>query len=149
MGHLTRSTVVDCPPERVFGVLSVVERLPEFSAMTVEIRNGPGRALQAGDRFEQVVKLLGKELESEWTVVEVEVPSLLRLEGTAPAGARATLVERLTPEGAGTRVELDVEYDVPLGILGDAIDAVYLHSKNEEQADEILAKLKGLCEAAT
>ena len=148
MGHLTRSTTVTCPPERVFEVLSNVDRLSEFSEMTVAIRNSPGRPLQTGDRFEQVVKVLGKELESEWTVLEVQAPSLLRLEGSAPAGARATLIERLTPDGGGTHVELDVDYDMPLGILGDAIDAVYLHSKNEEQADEILGKLKALCEAS-
>jgi ligand-binding SRPBCC domain-containing protein len=148
MGHLTRSTTVTCPPERVFEVLSNVDRLSEFSEMTVAIRNSPGRPLQTGDRFEQVVKVLGKELESEWTVLEVQAPSLLRLEGSAPAGARATLIERLTPDGGGTHVELDVDYDMPLGVLGDAIDAVYLHSKNEEQADEILGKLKALCEAS-
>jgi ligand-binding SRPBCC domain-containing protein len=147
MGHLTRSTVVACPPEKVFDVLTDVDRLQEFSHMTVEVRNGPGRTLEVGDKFEQVVTILGKDLESEWTLVEVDRPSLLRFEGTAAAGARATLVERLTAEGGGTRVELDVDYDMPLGILGDAIDAVYLHSKNEEDADAILAKLKGLCEA--
>jgi hypothetical protein len=146
MGHLNRTTVVACDPQVVFGVLSDVDRLPEFSEMTVGIRNSPGRALRAGDRFEQVVRVLGKELESEWQVVAVEEPSLLHLVGTAPAGAKATLIERLSAEGQGTRVELDVEYDMPLGILGDAVDAVYLHSKNEEQADEILAKLKALCE---
>ena len=146
MGHITRSTSVACPPERVFEVLANVERLPEFSAMTVDVRNGPGRPVQAGDRFDQVVKILGKELESEWRVVEVQPPSLLRFEGTATAGATATLTERLTPDGDGTRVELDVDYDLPLGVLGDAVDAVFLHSKNEEQAEEILSKLKGLCE---
>lgn len=147
MGHLTRATRVDCPPERVFAVLADVDQLPKFSAMTVGVRNGPGRAVRAGDTFEQVVKVLGKELESEWRVVEVVEPSLLRFEGTAPGGAKATLVERLAPDAGGTRVELDVEYDMPLGILGDAIDAVYLHGKNEEQAEEILGKLKERCES--
>ena len=149
MGHINRSTSVACPPEQVFAVLADVERLPEFSAMTVDIRNGPGRPVQVGDRFDQVVRILGKELESEWRVVEVQEPSLLRFEGTATAGANATLVERLTPDGDGTRVELDVEYDLPLGILGDAVDAVFLHSKNEEQAEEILSKLKALCEGTS
>ncbi|MDQ1445384.1 MAG: Polyketide cyclase / dehydrase and lipid transport [Acidimicrobiaceae bacterium] len=146
MGKINRSTVVGCPPDRVFAVLSQVERLADFSSMTVDIRNGPGRPVEVGDRFEQVVKVLGKELDTEWEVVEVQAPSLLRFEGTASAGARATLVERLTAEGTGTRVELDVDYDLPLGILGDAVDAVYLQSKNEEQAEEILGKLKALCE---
>jgi ligand-binding SRPBCC domain-containing protein len=148
MGRINRSTVVDCPPDRVFAVLADVDRLTEFSSMTVSIRNGPGRPVQAGDTFEQAVRILGKELESEWTVVEVVPSTLLRFEGTAPAGARATLVERLSPDGGGTRVELDVDYDLPLGILGDAVDAVYLHRKNEEEAEDILARLKALCEGA-
>jgi ribosome-associated toxin RatA of RatAB toxin-antitoxin module len=148
MGRINRSTVVNCSPDRVFAVLAEVERLPEFSEMTVDVRNGPRRPVQPGDSFDQVVKVLGKELETSWRVIDVDEPSVLRFEGTATAGATATLEERLTPEGTGTRVELDVDYDLPLGILGDAVDAVYLHSKSEEQADEILTKLKAICEAA-
>jgi len=147
MSSLTRATTVSCPPERVFAVLAEVERLPEFSDMTVAVRNGPGRPVQVGDTFDQVVRVLGKELESEWQVVEVRSPSLLRFEGTAPGGAKASLTERLVPEGDGTRVELEVDYDLPLGILGHAVDAVYLHGKNETQAEEILTRLKALCEA--
>ncbi len=146
MGELSRSTVVACPPQRVFEVLADVDRLPEFSGMTVEVRSSPGRAVRAGDQFEQVVRVLGKELETTWKVVEIVEPSLLRFEGTGPGGARATLVERLTAEGSGTRVQLEVDYDLPLGLLGDAVDAVYLHGKNEEEAEDILAKLKDLCE---
>ena len=86
MGHFNRSTLVDCPPHQVFGVLEEVERLTEFSGMTVEVK-GPGRTL--------------------------------------------------------------VDYDLPLGILGDAVDAVYLHSKHEEQAEEIRATLKAICESST
>lgn len=147
MSTLTRATTVACPPDRVYAILAEVERLPEFSDMTVAVRNGPGRPIRVGDTFEQVVRVLGKELESDWRVVELDAPSLLRFEGEAPGGARATLIERLTPEGDGTRVELEVDYDLPLGILGQAVDAVYLHSKNESQAEEILDKLKSLCES--
>jgi ligand-binding SRPBCC domain-containing protein len=148
MGTINRATVVACPPERVFAVLADVDRLAEFSTMTVDIRNGPGRPVQTGDRFEQVVKVLGAELESEWEVVEVQPPTLLRFQGTAKRGGRATLIERLSPEGEGTRVEIDVDYDLPLGVLGEAVDAVYLHGKNEEQAEEILRSLKALCEGS-
>lgn len=146
MGSINRSTHVKCPPERVFAVLADVDRLTEFSSMTVAIRNGPGRPVRQGDRFDQVVKVLGKELESEWQVVEVTPPSHLKFEGTGPGGARATLVESIQAEGDGTRVTLDVDYDLPLGLLGDAVDALYLQSKNEEQAEEILERLRRLCE---
>ena len=146
MSSLSRSTVIDCPPDRVYAVLSNVERLPEFSEMTAEVRNGPERPIRLGDRFEQVVKVLGAELETEWEVVELSPPNLLRFEGTATGGARATLVERLSSSGGGTLVELEVDYDLPLGILGKAVDAAFLHGKNEEQAEQILVRLKELCE---
>jgi len=148
MTSLTRATHIACPPDRVYSILAVAERLPEFSDMTVDVRNGPGRPLQVGDTFEQVVRVLGTELESDWRCVELQPASLLRFEGTATAGARATLTERLSPEGDGTRVELEVDYELPLGILGKAVDAVFLHGKNEEQAEQILERLKALCEAA-
>jgi uncharacterized membrane protein len=149
MSTLTRATTIACPPERVFAVLSDVDRLPEFSEMTAAVRNGPGRPVQVDDSFDQVVRVLGVELETEWHVVELDPPTLLRFEGTATGGARASLVERLSPEGDGTRVELEVDYDLPLGILGKAIDSAYLQGKNEEQAEEILSRLKELCEGSS
>lgn len=148
MGHIVRSTTIACPPQRVFDVLTAVERLPEFSDMTVDV-HGPGRPVEVGDRFDQVVRVLGKELETEWEVVEVVAPTRLRFTGTGPAGATATLVETLEPAGDGTTVRLDVEYDLPLGILGDAVDALFLERKNEEAADEILARLAALCQGTT
>jgi len=50
MANFVRDIVVACPPDHVFDVLSNVERLPEFSEMTVAVRNGPGRAVQTATR---------------------------------------------------------------------------------------------------
>jgi len=145
MGHLARSTVVACPPEAVYDLLTRVDRLPELSDMTVSVE-GPGRPVEVSDSFEQVVKVLGKELDSTWQVVDLRPSSELRFRGDAPVGASATLTERLTPTGEGTRVDFEVEYDLPLGILGAAVDAVLLRAKAEEMAEEILVRLKALCE---
>jgi uncharacterized protein YndB with AHSA1/START domain len=41
MTQIIREVTVACPPEHVFAVLSKVERLSEFSHLTVEIRKGP------------------------------------------------------------------------------------------------------------
>jgi hypothetical protein len=57
--------------------------------VTADVRNGPGRPVRVGDSFDQVLRVLGVELESEWRVVELDPPTLLRFEGTATAGARA------------------------------------------------------------
>ncbi|MFP5326157.1 MAG: SRPBCC family protein [Acidimicrobiia bacterium] len=148
MGHIVRETTVSCPPAKVFEVLSHINRLPEFSEMTVDVK-GPDRPLAVGDRFEQTVKVLGRELATEWEVVEVQAPSLLRVEGRSANNGSASLTDRVTPtpEG-GSRVELEVDYDLPLGFLGEIADKLVVERKNEEEAETILRRLKELCEKA-
>lgn len=146
MTHFTRETVVACPPDRVFAVLSNVERLTEFSDMTVAIRKGPGRPVRPGDQFEQAVKVLGIEFDTEWEVTEVEPDTLIRIEGRSKSNGRASLTHHLAPEGTGTRVTFDVDYDPPLGILGEIADKLVFERHHEKEAEQILARLKELCE---
>ena len=140
---------VSCPPAHVFDVLSNVERLPEFSEMTVAIRNGPGRAVQVGDTFEQAVKVLGVEFDTDWEVTEVVPAQTIRVEGRSQHNGKASLTQNVTVEGTGSRVSFEVDYDPPFGILGEIADKVVFERRNEEQAEQILNRLKELCEGAT
>lgn len=146
MTEISREVEVSCPPDRVFAVLSDIERLPELSDMTVAVRKGPGRPIQAGDRFEQVVKVLGIEFDTEWEVTEVEPDSLIRVEGRSKSNGRASLSHHITAEGSGSRVRFEVDYDPPLGLLGEIADKVVFERRHEEEAELLLARLKDLCE---
>lgn len=148
MANIIREVVVSCPPARVFALLSDVDRLLEFSDMTVEVKNTPGRPLATGDHFDQVVKVLGVEFDTEWEVTEIEADSLIRIEGRSASNGRASLTERITAEGDGSRVKLEVDYDPPLGILGEIADKVLFERHHEKEAEQILAGLKELCEVA-
>ena len=149
MTNFVRDIVVACPPDHVFEVLSNVERLPEFSEMTVAVRKGPGRAVQTGDTFEQAVKVLGVEFDTEWTVTEVVPGRTIRVAGTSQHNGKASLTQHITAEGTGSRVSFEVDYDPPFGILGEIADKVVFERRNEEQAEQILNRLKELCEGAT
>lgn len=148
MTNIVREVVVSCPPSHVFDALANVERLPEFSDMTVEIKNGPGRTVQVGDTFDQVVKVLGRELDTEWEVTEVAQDSLIRVEGRSKSNGRASLTETLTPNGEGTLVRFEVDYDPPWGILGEIADKVVFEKRHEEEAESLLGRLKEMCEGS-
>jgi hypothetical protein len=94
--------------------------------MTVEIRKGPGRTVEVGDTFEQTVKVFGVDLDTEWEVTEVSPNTLIRFEGRSKGDGRAS----------------------PLGILGEIADKLVLERRNEEDAEQLLASLKTLCETA-
>jgi uncharacterized membrane protein len=50
------------------------------------------------------------------------------------------------PTGGGSRVELDLEYELPGGFLGEAADRVYVERRNEHEAEHSLHNLKDLLE---
>jgi len=148
MTNILRDIKVDCPPEHVFDVLSNVERLPEFSDMTVRVENAPGRPVEIGDRFDQVVRVAGIEIDTEWAVTEVVTGSRLRVEGRSKSNGTASLTETFTPDRSGCRVQLEVDYDPPLGLLGEIADKLVFEKKHEDEAEQILTRLKALCEGA-
>ena len=146
MTIIKRDIAVSCPPEHVFAVLANVERLPEFSDMTVRVENGPGRPVEVGDTFDQVVKILGIELDTEWEVTGVVPGRSITVSGISKSNGKASLTETITPTGDGCRVDFEVDYDLPLGILGEIADKLIVEKKNEDTAEQILTKLKALCE---
>lgn len=148
MTSIEREVVVSCPPDRVFALLSDIERLPDLAEMTVAVRNGPGRPIQAGDRFEQVIKVVGIEFDTDWEVTEVVSGSLIRVEGRSKSNGRASLTQHISPEGEGSRIKFNVDYDPPLGLLGEIADKVLFERRHEEEAEHILGRIKELCEVA-
>lgn len=149
MTSIRRQISISCPPSAVFEVLADVERLAEFSNMTVAISNGPGRMLAVGDHFDQVVTVLGIELETEWEVTEVVEGETVRVEGRSKANGSATVAQHVAAEGDGSLVTFEIEYDPPFGILGDIADKAVFEKRHEDDAEQILAGLKTLCEGTT
>jgi len=147
MASFQRDVSVSCPQETVFAFLLDIERLPELTEMTVAVKNTPGRPLQVGDCFQQVVKVMGVEIDTDWEVTELVSHSRLRVEGRSKSNGQASLTETVSAEGDGCRVTLDVDYDPPLGLLGEIADKLVFERRHEEEAEHILASLKDLCEA--
>jgi uncharacterized membrane protein len=143
---IRRQMSISTPPAKVYAVLADVERLAEFSHMTVGVSNGPGRALAVGDRFNQVVKVLHIELDTEWEVTEMVPDQRIRVSGRSKANGSATITQSIAAEGDGSLVTFEIEYDPPFGILGDIADKALFEQRHEHDAEQILVALKTLCE---
>ncbi len=146
MTKIAHEAVVSCPADGVFALLSYVERLSEFSEIAVDAKDAPGCPVQAGDRFDPVIRVVGVEVDTEWEVVEVETDKLIRIEGRSKSNGRASLAEALTPDGEDCLMRLEVDYDPPLGIIGEIADKSVFERRPE--AAHVLAGLQPLCGAA-
>ena len=144
MPRIERSAHLPHPPGEVFSLLTDLERLPEWATIVVETRDVSEMPLRAGCTFRQTVRVLGHDIESEWRVVELEAPRLVSYEASSPAGGQLSMTQRVSPSNGGSRVDLEIEYELPGGVIGAVVDRVYFERHNEEQAERSLANLREL-----
>ncbi len=138
---------VERPAEQLFAVLADVRRLPEVSSMTVAVTGAPERLSGVGETFSQRVRILGRELDSDWTVTAFEEGRLVQAAGTSNLGGRISLEERVTPLGpARCRLDYSFEYVLPGSIVG-RLAARAVEGRARKEAQDVLASLKAKVEA--
>ena len=148
MAHIRREIEIARPPEDVFAVLTNLDRLPDWATIVADTREVSDTPLRAGCTFRQRLRVLGQELETSWRVTELDAPRLVAYEATGPAGSRLDMRQTVEPVAAGSRVALEVDYDLPGGPIGEALDRVVVHSENEGEAERSLEQLRRLLEGA-
>ena len=149
MAHIERTITIDAPPEEVFTVLTDLDRLPDWSTVTLETHDIPEGGLRNGQTFRQTLRILGRSLEAEWRVEDLEAPNSVSYTATAPGGGTLRMAQHVRAEGNGSRVELDLDYELPGGFAGKALNRAYLERRNEREAEHSLQNLKELVETGT
>jgi uncharacterized membrane protein len=144
MALIQRAIDVEAGRDRVFALLTDLDRLPEWATIVVETRDVSELPLRPGCRFRQTLRVVGRELESEWRVTELEAERRISYEATAPGGGSMTMRQTVTPRDGGSRVQLEIDYELPGGLLGELVDRAFVEEQNEREADRSLANLKEL-----
>ena len=147
MGHVVNHVHIDAAPERVFGLAIQPERLPEWQANLVEVRDVSGPGDQVGTSWTAIMKIGGRKLDGRWEVTRVERPTYVELSGTAPGGGRATVINRFEPEDGGTDASIELDYVLPGGFLGGVADKLFVERSVERDTRHSGENFKAICEA--
>lgn len=59
---------------------------------------------------------------------------LITLTGTAPGGGRLTWSRRFTPAGTGTSSIVELDYELPGGLIGGVADRLFFEKAIEREA---------------
>jgi len=143
MAKITRSIFINAPVERVFKYHTDPNNNTEYWPSMVEVKNIEDHHT-GGKKFDWVYKMAGVRFEGTTTPVEY-VPNK-RLVVQSTGGIESTFVYDYELEGDGTRLSMEVDYKVPVPVLGKLAESFILKS-NEREADTILANIKDICEA--
>jgi carbon monoxide dehydrogenase subunit G len=120
-------------PEEVFAYLTDVSNVTEW-------QSGVRTVSRSGDRIEETRSFLGREMHTTLEIVESEPPRVFTLKALS-GPVRFTITHTLEPSGAGTRLAVVADGDVPgfaSGIV--AQQAKRQFSKDFKRLKEILER---------
>jgi uncharacterized protein YndB with AHSA1/START domain len=149
MTRIERSIHIDETPETVFHVLTDLKLIPRWAVIAQDTYVRPQRMLtEQGQEFHWIVRIAGMELETDWVVKEYDPPRAVSYGVTMAHRGRLEMKQRVLDAGdGGSRVELEVDYDLPYGFLGEAFDKVVAEHRNQAAVERSLHNLRDLIEA--
>jgi len=150
MAHIARTIEIARPPEEIFDYITDLDRLTEWATMVKETRDLGDRPIKQGTTFSQTIKAAGSvDIDCDWHVKQLQRPRHVHYEATAPDGGQMQMSQTIMPlDGGRSKVEIDLDYDVPGGVLGQIADKLVFEGQNEKEADTSLENLKRILEGA-
>ena len=144
MARLERSVTINAPVEKVFAyVCDDAMHTLDWMPSMVEVKDVVSTKEGVGSRYRWAYKMAGLRFEGENITTEY-VPNQ-RLVEQSKGGISSTWTWTFAPEGEGTRLNLAIEYTVPVPVLGKLAEALVLR-QNEREADLALANIKARME---
>lgn len=142
MPTIEKSITINAPVEKIFDYWTEPANLPEFWPSVVEVKDRQ-RLPNGGNTFRWVYKMAGMRFEG--TSEDIEYVTNQRTVTENKGGIGGTITMMLQPEGGGTKVSLEVEYTVPIPLLGRLAEAAVV-KLNQNEIELLLANLKARME---
>lgn len=144
MASVTRSVTVHAPVEKVYHYLEDPTHLPEFWPSLVEVSD-VHTLPNGGHSNHWRYKMAG--IPFEGTSEDVEHIANERIVSKTKGGIASTQTWTLEPRGRDTEVTFEVDYTVPVPVLGKLAESAIV-KLNEHESEATMANLKTVLEAA-
>jgi uncharacterized membrane protein len=147
MGKARMHAHVEAPIEAVFDYLADFRHTPEWVTSIVEL-TADGPMAKVGDRFRGTMKILGHKYTGEGRVTEFERPRLVAFASISSEGQKQTWTTRLTLAGKGTDVDMEIDYELPLSLLGAIADRLFIERTVQRSIEQSRDNFVSLVEHA-
>jgi uncharacterized membrane protein len=150
MAKIHRDAVVNAEPERCFDFVADPSLAPLFISSLYSITPIEVEPRGKGNRWGFEYDMFGVPVRGESECTEFERPSKYVWRSVPESSTiDTTFSYTFEPEKSGTKVSLDVEYQVPEQVLGGKIaDKLVVERMNEHEADAAINNLKVVLEEA-
>jgi ribosome-associated toxin RatA of RatAB toxin-antitoxin module len=142
MAVMRKTAYIDAPVDTVFTIVEAPENWPQYVPhvrKALDIRRTDRRV---GDSFRLIYKVLGLTFDERLSVTAYERPNMynMQVQGHMSGSQNWTF----ETQSGQTKVEIEVEYKLPAGPLGKALDALVLQRVNSKTIDQMFQNLNGM-----
>jgi carbon monoxide dehydrogenase subunit G len=143
MAEIKRSISINASVEEVFAHIDDPVNFPEVWPSMVEVKDVE-ELPTGGRKFNWVYKMAGVHLEGTSETTEYVVNQRIATKSTG--AVESAFLWEFLPEGEGTKLNVSIEYTVPVPVLGKLAEGLIV-KMNEREADTLVANLKDRLEA--
>ena len=147
MSQVRMTAHFNAPIDRVFELGTDFKRFPEWNVSYNEVKEVTGPTDQVGTKIFAVMQILGGFVEGSAEIVEVDPPRMLKMIGSGANGGTLETVYHFTPNGAGTDMKIDLDYELPAGIIGQIADKIFVEKAIERAVRHSLENFQAFVEA--
>jgi len=142
MAHVEKSVNIKAPVDQVYRYITDAHHSPEWirSMEASSDISGSGK----GDHFKWTYKMAGMTFSGDSEIIE-HIPNKRQVVHST-GGIDAVWDFNFRDLGGSTELKLDIDYSVPIPVLGKVAEKLVL-KQNEKEAEESLAALKSKLEA--
>lgn len=144
MASIHKSIEIKAPIKGVYTYIDDPTKDPEWMTSMIEVKNVTGSGV--GRHFDWTYKMAGLRLKGETTCTE-DVPEKHIVVETK-GGVESTWTFNLEPRRDVTVLNLDIDYKIPVPVLGNLVEKVLL-KRNERETEMNLMNIKEKLESKT
>lgn len=144
MARIKRKITINCPVDEVFDFVTNPDNWTKYVTSLVDVRDLSSHEAVPGTTFRWTYRILGMNFHGKGEVTEnIKNKRFgLRMEGNFPINETYTF----SKSERGTELSVEIEYDFPGKIMSVVTNKV-MEKLNKKEAENVLNKIKILCEA--
>ncbi len=139
MPKIERSVTINAPVKKIFDYIADPKLQVEWLPGMIEVKDIKQTEQGVGSTYKFSYKVAGMRFEGE-DMVEEYIPNK-KMVTRSKGGIEASWTWNFEPYNDKTKVEVIVEYKVPIPVLGKIAEVLVL-KQNEREADHALANIK-------
>ena len=142
MATVNKSITINAPIEKVFKYIVEPSNLPEIWPSMIEAKDIQPLP-NGGNKFRWVYKMAGIRFEGKSETVEF-IPNQ-KIAEKSTGGIESKFTWEFKPENEGTRLNMSVEYNIPMPVLSKFAES-FVIKQSDNEGDLVFANLKARLE---